>query len=496
MHVFSECLRYKKRRDKCETDIQKVILYAHQHVGEQAVSNLKEVLSNTTFQVTGICPDDMMALAMDTKKRDTEKVKEVVPSDDHMIYDETEGLVYEDHNGVNLPTAYTDGSLLDPDIDNFQRAGWGFFVAPGHPANVAKSLETSNPSVFRAELRALMHAIQVCATPIIIRTDCRAAYLLVQKIQNGEGYDVKHGEADILSVIANLKNDNCIIKWMPAHLDEADNIVKRDKYLEAGGTQAHIDGNCGADELAKQGADSIKIDNQRHDMYMLRTWLTKTVQNFLVDVWRGEKLRMYGDNINDPNDALEIQSILDIESIQLQAAGEHDDDGEPGEDTEQYQECDSYDDYFGNVDIDGNELQISDNQMNVTESNITLYQTSIKEAFDDINNSENVFYFSGAVPFLLRLVIIKMVSCICHIALTKISVPLFLNKRTLVKSIMRSICMAQYIANPRRIPIMGLSGIFSITTITLMLCRSLTLQFATSLKSERTFCIPFLRLRR
>jgi len=122
-----------------------------------------------------------------------------------MISDVTEGLVYEDFEGINLPTAYTDGSLLDPDVEHFQRAGWGFFVPPGHAANVAKSFETSNPSVFRAELRAIMHAMQVCATPIIIRTDCRAAFLLVHKIQNGEGYDVKHEEADILSVIANLK---------------------------------------------------------------------------------------------------------------------------------------------------------------------------------------------------------------------------------------------------------------------------------------------------
>jgi len=73
---------------------------------------------------------------------------------------------------------------------------------------------------------------------------------------------------------------------MPAHLDEDDNVAKREKYFAAGGTQAHISGNCGADELAKQGADSIAVDKQRHDMYFLRTWLTKTVQMFLVDVWK------------------------------------------------------------------------------------------------------------------------------------------------------------------------------------------------------------------
>jgi ribonuclease HI len=144
-----------------------------------------------------------------------------------MIDEVTDGMITEEHDGITFVTEYTDGSLLDPNVDNFQRAGWGFFVAPDHAANVSKPFETSNPSVFRAELRAIMHAIQVCAIPSIIRTDCRAAFLSVQKIQNGQGYDIKHPEADILSVIAEINNTNCHIKWMPAHLDEDNNSKKR-----------------------------------------------------------------------------------------------------------------------------------------------------------------------------------------------------------------------------------------------------------------------------
>ena len=181
-------------------------------MGQVAVHNLRQVLANPTFRVTGICPDDLMALVTDTRKRDVERVKQSIPILRQMIDDLTEGMIYEEYNGINIPTAYTDGSLLDPDVENFQRAGWGFYVAPGHPASVAKPLDTPNPSVFRAELRALMHAFQHCATPVIVRTDCRAAYLLVQKIQNGEGFDPKHAEADILSVISGIANQNCIVK--------------------------------------------------------------------------------------------------------------------------------------------------------------------------------------------------------------------------------------------------------------------------------------------
>ena len=42
---------------------------------------------------------------------------------------------------------------------------------------------------------------------------------------------------------------------MPAHLDEPKNHKKLKAFLEAGGTHQMIEGNCGADELAKEGAE-------------------------------------------------------------------------------------------------------------------------------------------------------------------------------------------------------------------------------------------------
>ena len=93
-------------------------------MGHVAVQNLREVLGNATFRVTGICPDDLMASATDTRKRDVERVQESIPILEQMIDDTTEGLSYENYNGTDIPTSYTDGSLLDPDVEHFQRAGW------------------------------------------------------------------------------------------------------------------------------------------------------------------------------------------------------------------------------------------------------------------------------------------------------------------------------------------------------------------------------------
>jgi len=99
-HVFRECLRHSKRRKQCEEQVDKILQHANQQHGHIAVANLKEVLADKTFQVTGICPDDMMAIAMDTRKRDVEKVKECKPELFQMIDDLSDNLTYELEDGI------------------------------------------------------------------------------------------------------------------------------------------------------------------------------------------------------------------------------------------------------------------------------------------------------------------------------------------------------------------------------------------------------------
>jgi len=71
---------------------------------------------------------------------------------------------------------------------------------------VSAPLLTPHPTVFRAELRAILHAMQVCAIPTIVRTDCKSAATLVHKIFDGKGFDKNHADADILQVISNINN--------------------------------------------------------------------------------------------------------------------------------------------------------------------------------------------------------------------------------------------------------------------------------------------------
>jgi ribonuclease HI len=162
----------------------------------------------------------------DTRKKDIERVKESVPEQLQMITCETNDIIYEIHDEVKYATVYTDGSLFDPNSQHFARSGWGLYVNTDQAANVARPLDTPHHCVFRAELRAILHAIQVCTIPTIVRSDCKSACELAALATNEGKYDSKHADADILSRMAEIGNTECWIKWMPAHLDEEKNIVK------------------------------------------------------------------------------------------------------------------------------------------------------------------------------------------------------------------------------------------------------------------------------
>ena len=141
------------------------------------------------------------------------------------------------------------GSLYDPNSQYFARSGLGFYVNHDHRANIAKPLDTPHPSVFRAELCAILHAVQVCAMPTIVRPDCKSARQLARSAIHDGKYDKKHADADILSLIAEIANKNCVIKWIPAHIDEERYKKKREKILAMGGTELQIESNCQADAL-------------------------------------------------------------------------------------------------------------------------------------------------------------------------------------------------------------------------------------------------------
>ena len=165
----------------------------------------------------------MPTLEKANKSKDYENIKHSLPTVDQIIGANTNNLTFETHDGISYVIIYTDGSMYDAQSDTFSRAGWGVYVADGHPANAKGPLHTRNPTTFRAELKAVHHVLQHTAIDVLIRCDCKGVVTLVNKIIDEQCYDPKNNDADLLEAIYNICHTiQCKrkIEWMPAHLDE------------------------------------------------------------------------------------------------------------------------------------------------------------------------------------------------------------------------------------------------------------------------------------
>jgi ribonuclease HI len=246
----------------------------------------------------------------------------LISAQTYIISDDKENLTYECIDGVMHVVVYTDGSLYDKQSDNFCRAGWGVFVGKDHSLNQKGPIHSRRPTTFRAELRAAYHVLQHAACDVLIRSDCKGVVKLINNIKNNKGYDKKHEDADILEAIQNIYETiegNKKIEWMPAHLDEPKNHKKLKAFLEAGGTHQMIEGNCGADELAKAGAEMHEYNKAYYELYIHRKQLTQAIQDMLVSIWMKEKERMFGDqNVQEAYER-EIEEMHNIERNEFDA---------------------------------------------------------------------------------------------------------------------------------------------------------------------------------
>jgi ribonuclease HI len=162
--------------------------------------------------VTGLCPDHEESLEQANRRIHSENIKHKVADSKLIIHEGVTNLSYEYHEGVAYVVVYIDGSLYDRQSDSFCRAGWGAYFAPQHELNTKGPLDSRRPTTFRAELRAIYHILQHAACDIIIRCDCKGVVKLIEKILEGEGYDSRHEDADLLGAI-NQIHENIEGNW-------------------------------------------------------------------------------------------------------------------------------------------------------------------------------------------------------------------------------------------------------------------------------------------
>ena len=234
---------------------------SHAEIWPRCKKHLVDITNNNAFCHTSICPDDIAALAKHKNKVDKDTLFET-PADPRFIIDcLDEELEFVRHNDTWYLVVYTDGSTLMPESPVFARSGYGFFIAKDHTLNYHNLLEGASQSTYRAELRAIIHVIKHAAANILVRSDCKSVVDGFNKLLAGSPIDRKNDDIDLWDYAAEclrlIEDRSFKVEWMPSHLEEKEQEHKRNKYLKGGGTLRAIDGNVGADALAKKTPNCI-----------------------------------------------------------------------------------------------------------------------------------------------------------------------------------------------------------------------------------------------
>ena len=163
-------------------------------------------------------------------------------------------------------TFYTDGSLIDADLDGCERLGWAFVALDSHGCEIAAASGVPPPwinSISGAEAWALLMAARAAAPGSVYVTD---SLNCVDTLRRGKSWALGPNRplARIWRQLFTMFDSPCdqgpkmtTVTWMPAHTSVASigTALKSDDTVL---TASDHRGNAAADTLAKEAAHGIR----------------------------------------------------------------------------------------------------------------------------------------------------------------------------------------------------------------------------------------------
>jgi hypothetical protein len=169
-HIFWDCEKYAPYRKKYLDEIsrKKGILKKH---NKFALKEINMMLNNNCFQNTSVCPGNAQQLLDTYNLEQFDPYRLKVPEEGIFKGEETHGTI--DIGGFSYNRVYTDGSAINGTSRSLARAGWGVFYGKESNLNIASKLHGPVQTSYRAEVRALLHAVQTAGSPICVFVDCQ-----------------------------------------------------------------------------------------------------------------------------------------------------------------------------------------------------------------------------------------------------------------------------------------------------------------------------------
>jgi ribonuclease HI len=163
---------------------------------------------------------------------------------------------------TELPVkCWTDGACTEPRDPRVRRAGWGLWLAPGHAWNSSGPLLGQEQTAYRAELRAIVAALEKFAGEVNVASDNESAVNAAKLVMQDPGIStVTWPHNDLWMRLRNAvqhRPGRIQIRWVKGH------------RFEEGHHDNDAIGNHYADELADRGAKTHEVP--QHVLQLLKS---------------------------------------------------------------------------------------------------------------------------------------------------------------------------------------------------------------------------------
>ncbi len=243
---------------------------------------LKELLTKPCVRNCGLFPDDQVLHSAQNQPRCDPGgfCQRDQPHEEHDPAQRGEPRYRDDKILV-----FIDGSAFHPTDPRRTRAGWGVYVAQGHPLNASGHLPGMLQTSFRAELAAALHALTVVEQPMHMVSDCQAvvdgvkAMILGGRRPDDEDEDLWIAVEKRLSEIDVSSVD---ITWIKSHVSQQ---AAAAVHAAGGFHEQDFKDNDHADEMAKRGAMQHDTPVRHYRAADDREIMAQLVQRMLAVVW-------------------------------------------------------------------------------------------------------------------------------------------------------------------------------------------------------------------
>ena len=281
-------------------------------------------------------------------------------------------------DGEQYIKCYTDGSCLFPTDPYLAVGGWAVYFHEECASNASAPLRTTVQNSYLAEVRAIAEALACAFHPLVIYSDCQSVVRQVNAFiadgRRAKDHDLAPELWDFiyLALGSALPKDWIVCRWMPGHLDAKHKRAVRDKLLASNDILwEDIRGNVEADRMADAAAKRHSYPASMHEEATIRKSVTMAVQRHLVRswLWWCDLHREAKDASSSLNEDMRSADAKNYANASRETQGQFLDDWQdeqlqpdPFAETfpaehDQLMDLDaSWEDPFGHMDLDGNDL--------------------------------------------------------------------------------------------------------------------------------------------